>query len=293
LPHPTDSILWFAAALVAWVVLAVIGALAERRSGPAGRGVAESADHEGGGTASPRPDLSTALAALLIWVYLRLVHRMRIEGAEHLAAAVGVLQGEAGKRPRGLLVTANHAAGIDPLLVQSAVGGSFFIRWLAAADTVSPLVQPFVEFADVIFLKSSGGGGGGGGSELAGVREAIRYVQGDPSHPLMKGRPGVIGLFPEGRIARRRGVITPFQPGIGLIIARSRGLVLPVVLRGVPVRDNTYRSFFVLSRATVEFKAPIDYGALGVKAGDITAELQGRYERWVGPVVAPMGRTNK
>jgi len=70
-------------------------------------------------------------------------------------------------------------------------------------------------------------------------------------------------------------------------------LVLPVVLRGVPVRDNTYRSFFVLSRATVEFKAPIDYGALGVKAGDITAELQGRYERWVGPVVAPMGRTNK
>lgn len=284
----TSCILWLIVAAAVWLLLAAIGALAERRSGDGGRGP--------DGVASPRPDLSTALAALLIAVYLRLVHRMRIEGVEHLAAAVGALEGEGGKKARGLVVTANHAAGIDPLLVQSAVGGSFFIRWLAAADTVSPLVQPFVEFADVIFLKSSGGGGvggGNGGGELAGVREAIRYVQGDPTHTLMQGRPGVIGLFPEGRIARRSGVITPFQPGIGLIIARSRGLVLPVVLRGVPVRDNTYRSFFVLSRATVEFKAPIDYAALGVKAGDITAELQGGYEKWVGPVVAPMGRTNK
>lgn len=262
-----------------WLALAVIGQVAEWPGGAGRKGL------------SPRPDLSTGLAALLIWVYLRVVHRMRVEGRENLAAAVAALNGDAagGVKPRGLVLTANHAAGIDPLLLQAAVGGSFFIRWLAAADTVSPTIQPFVDFADVIFVNSNGDGG----NELVGVRAAIKYLQGEPGHPLTHGRPGVLGLFPEGRIARRPGVITPFQPGIGLMIARSKALVLPVVLKGVPIRDNTYRSFFVPSRSRVIFMPPVDYAAMGVKAGAIPAELQGRYEQWVGPVVAAKGITRK
>jgi 1-acyl-sn-glycerol-3-phosphate acyltransferase len=268
LPAVACCNLWIGLGLAFWLFLAVVGALAER-SPP-----------------SPRPDISTGLAALLIRVYLRVWHGMRVEGQENLAAAVAVLNGERGKA-RGLVVTANHTAGIDPLLVQSAA--PFFIRWMAAADTVSPTIQPFVEFADVVFVNSAGEGG----SELTGVRDAIRYVQGDPGHSYTHGKPGVLGLFPEGRIARRRGVITPFQPGIGLIIARSKGVVLPVVLRGVPVRDNTYRSFFVPSRSRVVFMPPIDYVALGTKAGAIVGDLQGRYEKWVGPVAPPLGRTKK
>jgi 1-acyl-sn-glycerol-3-phosphate acyltransferase len=271
------AILWTALAAAFWLLLAVIGWRADR-SPP-----------------SPRPDLSTGLAAWLIRNYLRLVHRLKVEGSENLAAAVAILNGTGGGgvagtpgKPRGLVVTANHAAGIDPLLVQSAV--PFFIRWMVAAQTIAPTVLPFVEFADVIFLSSDKEEGH---SEMTGVREAIRYVQGDPSHPLTCGRPGVLGIFPEGRIARRERAITPFQPGVGLIIAKSRGVVLPAVLSGVPIRDNTYRAFFVRSRARVTFMPPIDYQAMGVKAGAITGELQGRYEKWVGPVVPPMGRARK
>ncbi|HZW07599.1 MAG TPA: hypothetical protein VFF65_10790, partial [Phycisphaerales bacterium] len=62
---------------------------------------------------------------------------------------------------------------------------------------------------------------------------------------------------------------------------------------GVPIRDNPYRSFFVPSRSRVVFMPPIDYGAEGVKAGAITGDLQSRYERWVGPVVPPQGRSRK
>lgn len=234
---------------------------------------------------SPRPDLSTGLAALIIKVYLTVVHRMKVEGLEHLGAAVRMKREGGGRGGgRGLIVTANHAAGIDPLLVQIAVGesggdGNVYIRWLAAADTVASTVRPFVEFAEVIFLTSAGDGG----NELAGVREVVRHVQ----------HGGTVGLFPEGRIARRRGVITPFQPGVGLMVARSKGIVLPVVLRGVPVFDNTYRSFFTFSRSSVVFMPPIDYAASGLKPSAIVSDLQSRYEGWVGPVVAAQGRTRK
>lgn len=268
---PTCAILWTALAAAFWLLLAVVGWWADQ-SPP-----------------SPRPDLSTGLAALLIRMYLRVVHRLNVEGGENLAAVVAILEGSGGGKggrggrggstPRGLVVTANHAAGIDPLLVQSSV--PFFIRWLVAAETVAPTVLPFVEFADVIFLTGAKEQSGRG--ELTGVREAVRHVQ----------QGGVIGIFPEGRIARRAGVITPFQPGVGLIIAKSRGVVLPAVLSGVPIRDNTYRAFFVRSRARVTFMPPIDYQALGVKAGGIVPDLQSRYEKWVGPVVPPVGRARK
>ncbi|HZW06347.1 MAG TPA: lysophospholipid acyltransferase family protein, partial [Phycisphaerales bacterium] len=208
MPGETCLNLWIGIGAALWLLLAVVGWWVERSP------------------MSPRPDLSTALAAWLIRVYLRVVHGMKVEGQRNRDAAVALLEGRDGTAPRGLIVTVNHAAGIDPLLVQSSV--PFFIRWLAALDTVSPTVRPFVDFADVIFLTS-----GGAGSELAGVRQVIRYLQGDPSHPHTRGRPGAVGLFPEGRIARRPGVITPFQPGVGVMIARSRAVVLPVVLRGV------------------------------------------------------------
>lgn len=274
MPCPSCSsccTLWLAAAGGFWLLLAIAGWFAER---PADRG-----------GISPRPDISTGLAALVIKVYLKLVHRMKVEGLENLAAATAANRGDGGTPGRGLVVTVNHAAGIDPLLVQIAVRGRFFIRWLAAADTVAPTVQPFVEFAEVIFINSSGGAEskGGAGGELLGVREAVRHVQ----------TGGTLGIFPEGRIARRPGVITPFQPGIGLMIARSKGLVLPVVLRGVPIHDNTYKSFFTPSRSTVVFMPPVDYAAMGTKAGAIPAELQSRYEKWVGPVVPAQGIRRK
>ncbi|MFT3686655.1 MAG: lysophospholipid acyltransferase family protein [Phycisphaerales bacterium] len=268
------ALLILVAAGAFWLLLAVIGWRAEGG---------------GGAMPSPRPDISTALAAWLVRFYLRTIHRLTVDGKENLAAAVAILNGTSGHKAKGLIVTANHAAGIDPLMVQVSV--PFFIRWMVAAETVAPTVLPFVEFADVIFLTGAKEDSGKG--ELTGVREAIRYVQGDPAHTETRGKPGVIGIFPEGRIARRPGVITPFQPGVGLIIAKSRGVVLPAVLSGVPIRDNTYRAFFVRSRAKVTFMPPIDYQALGVKAGAIAGELQARYAQWVGPVVPPQGRARK
>ena len=78
-----------------------------------------------------------------------------------------------------------------------------------------------------------------------------------------------------------------------MIVAKSRAVVLPAVISGVPIRGNAYKAFFIPSRSTVTFMPPIDYAAMGLKAGEIIGDLQGRYERWVGRVVSADGGARK
>lgn len=237
---------WVVAIVVLWLALMVIGWWAERTS--------------------PRGDLATGLLALLVRVYCRLFHGLRVEGGQWARLAL-----EARSHGRPVVIVANHAAGIDPFLVQS--GFPTFIRWVVGMDTIVASVNGFIRFADPVCMK------GGGGSEMAGVREALRH--------LASG--GILGIFPEGRIVREAGAITPFQPGIGLIIGKSKALVLPAVITGVPIRDVAYTSFFVPSRSKVTWHAPIDFAAEGVKSGLIAGVLEAKFAQWLGArVIKPI-----
>ena len=173
----------------------------------------------------PRPEAPLGLAYRLVQVYARLVHRVRVEGAEHIPRE---------REPGGLVVVCNHTAGVDPLLVQSAV--PFEIRWMMATDMRLPQFEWVWSRARIISVNR-------GGRDGTGARDAIRHVKAG----------GVLGVFPEGGIARPRGVLFPFHPGVGLIIARTGAPVLPVAIRGTPDADRAWGSLWKPSRATVTF----------------------------------------
>ena len=167
----------------------------------------------------------TTLAWLILRLYNRIVHRVRIEGAEHLPKA----------NPAGpLIVVSNHGAGIDPLLLQGAC--RFHIRWMMASDTMSPNLDWFWKWQRIIAVHRDG-------SDSAALREAIRHVRGG----------GVLGLFPEGGLAPRDGVIRAWMPGIGLLVKRAKAPVLLAWVTETPICDSAFGSLTRFSRSRVVF----------------------------------------
>ncbi len=164
--------IWVVIALGVWLLLAVIGWWAQKTS--------------------PRPDMATALLALAFRIYCRWFHGLTVEGQANIAAA---LAANAAGRP--VVIVGNHAAGIDPFLVQSTFPR--FIRWVVGMDTVVPAVEGFVRFANPVVIK------GGGGSEMPGVREAIRF--------LAQG--GILASSPRGGSRGRRGPSRPSSRASG------------------------------------------------------------------------------
>lgn len=202
----------------------------------------------------PRPDAESIFFYQFLRVYSRVVHSLRITGREHVPPET---------YPGKLIVVCNHTAGIDPLLVQAAT--PFFVRWMMASDMRVPMLEPFWRFAEIIDVDRSG-------KDRSSAREAIRYLEAG----------GVLGIFPEGGIARPRGTILPFMPGVGLIIRRTGARVLPVIIRGTPVVPTAWQSLYTKSHATIEFRPVIDYSADRRSAEDIAADLHEKYLAWTG-----------
>lgn len=206
----------------------------------------------------PRDDLMTALAWRLCRVYCRIVHRLEVEGAEHVPSAI---------HPGPLIVVANHTAGIDPLAIQASC--PFFIRWLMAQRMMLPRYQWVWEWAGIIPVSGSG-------RELSSARNAMRALEGGD----------VIGIFPEGGIERPACTLLPFIAGVGLIIAKTKAPVLPVIVRGAPDTPTAWGSLFRFSRTRVTFKERICYAKSGLRAEEIAKDLERRYSEWTGWAVA-------
>jgi 1-acyl-sn-glycerol-3-phosphate acyltransferase len=248
--------------VVAWLVAMVVGICAHRERS--------------------RHAFTGKLGVLAARVYGRVFHRTRFEGLEHLRAV-----DEARKKGRPIIIIANHIGGVDPLLVQTAC--PFFIRWIMADDMRLPFFEPILRVGRVLFV-------GMGGRDLSGLRSSLEHLKDGWSDEAGEAREmgevyagpstamgaGVIGLFPEGRLARKAGVISPFQPGAGLLISRSGALVLPVTVEGVPLFDYAYWSLITPSKARVRFYPPIDYtspapGSVALKPAAIVADLEARF----------------
>lgn len=198
---------------------------------------------------SPRRDVLGGLAVIGMKLYARLVHNLRVEGLEHVPTS---------KDAGPLIVVANHSAGVDPVLVQAIV--PFEVRWLMAQDMQ---VKPFGwlwEWAGVIGVRREHGG------DSRAVREALRHLD----------QGGVIGVFPEGGIARPRGTLRTFAPGVGLIVRKSSAPVLPVVIDGTPETLTAWGSLIRRSRSRIRFLQPVTYHARD-KADAVRDDLQRRF----------------
>jgi 1-acyl-sn-glycerol-3-phosphate acyltransferase len=156
--------------------------------------------------------LVQSIARLAFWsvlhAYLRLAHKLKIEGSENLPATPS------------FMMVANHASHFDALVLGSALR-------LAWRDCIFPIAA-----GDVFFERSG---------TAALVTTLINAL------PVWRRRPGshevqtlrqrlsagncIYLLFPEG--ARTRdGSMLPFKPGVGMMVAGTPVPVVPCYLDG-------------------------------------------------------------
>lgn len=203
--------------------------------------------------------LAWGLAQLLS----RTVHAMRVEGLEHVPRR---RPGEPGPGP--LVIIANHSAGIDPVLIQAASG--FDVRWMMMRAMMTPLLAALWDWAGVIPVEQNG-------RDTKALREALRHLESG----------GVVGVFPEGEIARPARTVMPFQPGAGLLIAKSGARVLIAVVDGTPMERSAFASLLTPSRARVRFLAPVSYKGTKLTPAEIVEDLRVRIAGALGWGTSP------
>ncbi|MEE2972116.1 MAG: lysophospholipid acyltransferase family protein [Planctomycetota bacterium] len=161
--------------------------------------------------------------------YVRWFHRVRFVGFEALPSPFR--EGDSGPG----IVIANHSAGVDPLLVQAGIRR--FIRWMmwAEMETATPSLAFVWRTGRILPVKY-------GAEDSTIVRRAVRHLKGG----------GLLGLFPEGAIARPPREIRPFQPGIGLIARLSKAPVLVLHIHDTPYAPTAMGAVWRRSHSVVE-----------------------------------------
>lgn len=210
-----------ALAIVAWVVLWMWAIPA------ATRGVL--------GGLERRIGISPEAGVLDLWniLYTRLVHRIRFEGLDRLPAPFR--HGDAG----GGIVVANHASGVDPLLVQAGIRR--FVRWMMWADMMEPKLGLVWRISKVLPVQY-------GVEDATTVRQAVRWVRDG----------NLLGIFAEGGIARPPGEVRPFQPGVGLIARLTKAPVLLLHIDGAPEAEEAFAALVKPSRSVVSVVGVFD-----------------------------------
>lgn len=171
-------------------------------------------------------DRPIAVERAIAGIYLRALHRARFEGFDEIERNHGTLL-----REGPLLVVANHTCGLDPVLLQMPIPRR--IRWMMWTGQMGVGLGWLWRHLQVLPVAQDG-------RDLASVRNALRSLrEGD-----------VIGIFPEGGIERPPGVLKPFEPGLGVLAARSQAPVLLCLVTGTPA-PRVFGSFIRPSRSSV------------------------------------------
>lgn len=193
----------------------------------------------------PGGDTGITFVWLLVRLYARAVHRLRVEGREHLAGLKGPL-----------VVVCNHGSPLDPFLVQAAT--PFLIRWMMAKDQIPPDSAMLQRFSRVIPTDRHR-------PAASAAIAAIRLLR----------QGGVIGVFPEGRLARPPGRVLPFHEGVGELVARTGARVLLACLQDTPVTESIGAAFLRPSHARLRFLGVLTWPR-GTEPATITATLRAR-----------------
>jgi 1-acyl-sn-glycerol-3-phosphate acyltransferase len=217
----------------------------------------------------PRENAEWMMAWVLVRAYSRLVHRVRIEGREHIP------KWKEGDPPPGpLVIVSNHTGGVDPVLIHSAC--AFDIRWMMTREMMMPTFGRLWAWMEIIPVEQDG-------RDAASLRAAIRDLRAG----------GVVGIFAEGGLERPARQIMPYQPGVGLIVLRGKARVLPVVIDGTPTAERAYMSLLMPSRARVRFLPVREYGESGLGAPEIARELEEEAARELGWERAGVGHGHR
>ncbi len=177
-----------------------------------------------------------AIHLVATW-FVRIVHRVRIEG---LPAQQG--WADCG----GSIVVANHVSGVDPVLLQVAFPRE--TRWMMDRTMMVPSLGFFWKFLRIIPVDTEESK-----TTVGAIRDAMRHLNNG----------GVLGIFPEGQIARPQGRILPFLPGLGILAARTGATTFVFVIDGVPECRSAFAGLFRPSRARVRLIAQVAPPARG------------------------------
>jgi 1-acyl-sn-glycerol-3-phosphate acyltransferase len=177
------------------------------------------------------------LVLVLCRTWARVMHRVRWEPPEAWEAAREVIRAD-----RGAIVVANHASGIDPFVLQMPFRRR--IRWLMARAQMLPALDGLWRRIAVIPVEY-------GPKDASSFREALRHVRDG----------GLLGIFPEGGIARPPGELRPFQEGAGFLIARGKVPVILCLIEGAPVATSALAGIVTRSRCVVRCLGVIDFSA--------------------------------
>lgn len=188
-------------------------------------------------------DDASAFFAQLGWLWTRRVHGYRIEGFTPEAHA---LLNEPSSGP--VIVVCNHAAGVDPILVQLSMRRR--LRWFMAAEQMVGALGWFWRLQQVIPVHYD--------------RRDTQSLLAAMTH-LRAG--GALGVFPEGGIARPHGQVYRFMPGFASLAAKGKAKVVVLSLRGIPANAGVLRSLLVPCSATLRLLAILEPPA----SGDIDA----------------------
>lgn len=166
------------------------------------------------------------------------------------------LLGENPVPPRGPgIVVCNHVSGLDPLLIQSVTRR--VIVWMMAREFYEiSLLRPIFQLIEAIPVDR-------GGRDLAATRAAMRA--------LRNGR--IVGIFPEGRIARTRR-LQPLQTGAALLAMRAGVRVYPAWVDGTHRGPSMFESFAFPHEARLAFADPIDLPAKDPDRDDLHQATQ-------------------
>lgn len=179
-------------------------------------------------------DDASVFFAQLGRVWTRAIHRLTLDGFSQAAR-------QRLDEPSGgaLIVVCNHAAGVDPILVQLAMKRQ--VRWFMAADQMGGLLGWFWRLQGVIPVHYDR-------RDAQGLRSALTH--------LAAG--GVLGAFPEGGIARPAGQLYRFMPGFASLAAKTGARVAVLSLHGIPPNAGVIRSLFVPCRARLRLLAVLE-----------------------------------
>lgn len=199
---------------------------------------------------NPRGEPGYGLGFWALRTYAHLVHRFTISGLHNLPSG--------GRLPsRPVIVVVNHTAGIDPILVQLAC--PFEIRWMMGRDMMLPAFDWVWNWLRVIPVDRRSARG-----DMTALRLAIRHLEAPHA---------AIGVFPEGAIAKPRGSLLPFAPGVGLIVAKSNASVLPILIQDTPNVPEAWQSLWTPSRSRLCILPTVSFPP-GTPPAAITQQLR-------------------
>ena len=182
-------------------------------------------------------------------VYLKLWHRLRIEGREHLPRAGGVL------------IASNHQSFLDIALV--AVAAPRHVAFVARSTLArSRFVAFLMRQSGSVFVRQHT-------ADRAALEDMIAHLEhGD-----------CVAVFPEGT-RTRDGNLGPFRPGAAVAARRAGVPVVPMAISGAFEALPRERLFPRPTRITVRFGPPLPPG------GEYTLErARGTIAALLGPSV--------